>query len=211
MKIFELGKQPVNQIITDIKSDLDQGEIIIAPTETAYGMMARADDRASVLNLFHVKNRDIDKPSAICIRGTSQIIKYAYVNRPQLLNRIEQLWPGPVTVILNARESDWPGIVSGDGRIGFRCSSHEFMIELMDEIDYPLTATSANLSGRDVQSIAELKNAFGDKIKHCIIDPDLKFDRPLSTVVDLSGPEINILRKGAIDEETIRKVFSDDR
>jgi len=208
VRTFDLDKIPANEIISEIAPGLKKGGILIAPTETAYGLLTRADDKNSVRNLYQIKKRSLAKPSAIFIKGTVQISDYAELTDTKLIKGIEQLWPGPVTIILKARQKEWPGIVSAEGKIGFRCSSHQFMLKLTAALDFPLTATSANLSGFKADTFDELKNAFGDKVEYCIIDPDLNFDRPLSTVVDLTGSDIKILRQGAVDEKTLRKAFS---
>jgi L-threonylcarbamoyladenylate synthase len=210
VKIITIASDPAS-IGTAVKNAIqliNEGETVIVPTETAYGLAVDASNAEALSRLFELKRRGKDKPSAIFIRSPEEISRYVHIDNPAVLAAVGKLWPGPVTFVMKARTADWPGIVSS-GKIGLRCSSHPFIRKLTDSCDSPLTATSANLSGEMVDSVDNLKKFFGDQIKLFILDPELNLDSPPSTVVEISDDRINILREGKIKTETIRKIFND--
>jgi protein arginine phosphatase len=186
---------------------LKAGHTIVAPTETAYGLLANAEDEKAVRNLFELKKRSLDKTTAIFIKSHNELSKYTEINDPKIISGIKRLWPGPVTFVLKAKNKNWPGIVSSDGLIGFRCSSHPFIIELMKKAPFPITATSANITGQTINSFDDLKSVFSKEIKLFILDESLNFNTMPSTVVAI-GDKIDrtvILRKGTVETEIIRK------
>lgn len=211
MKIITIASDPesIDMAVTSAIQRITEGEAVIVPTETAYGLAVDASNPTALSRLFELKRRGADKPSAIFINSTEEIGSFAEINNPSVLAAIRRLWPGPVTFVMKALNPDWPGIVSSAGKIGLRCSSHPLIRKLTENCDAPLTATSANISGEISDSIEGLKNFFGDDIKLFILDPDLNLESPPSTVVEIAENGINILREGKIRTETIRKIFSD--
>jgi L-threonylcarbamoyladenylate synthase len=210
VKIITIASDPdsIGAAVKNAIHLINEGETVIVPTETAYGLAVDASNAEALSRLFELKRRGKDKPSAIFVRSPEQISRYAQIDSPAVLATIHKLWPGPVTFVMKARTADWPGIVSS-GKIGLRCSSHPFIRKLTESCHSPLTATSANVSGEMVNSVDNLKKIFGDHIKLFILDPDLNLESPPSTVVEISDNRINILREGKINTETIRKIFND--
>jgi L-threonylcarbamoyladenylate synthase len=212
VKTITIASDP-DSIGTAVKTALyliNQGEAVIVPTETAYGLAVDAMNAKALSRLFELKRRGKNKPSAVFVNSAEEISRYAHIDSPVVLAAIRKLWPGPVTFVMNARIANWPGIVSS-GKIGLRCSSHPFIRKLIENCDTPLTATSANVSGEKVNSVNTLKKIFGDHVKLLILDPDLNLESPPSTVVEISDNGINILRQGKVNTETIRKIFNNVR
>lgn len=201
-KSLETAVQSTINLIKD-------GEAVIVPTETAYGLAVDASNNEALKRLFELKQRDAGKPSAIFVNSAAQVGRYARIENPHVSDAMAQLWPGPVTFVMKAVNPNWPGIVSSSGKIGLRCSSHPFIRELISNCNHPLTATSANISGEKTDSVEDLINFFGDNIKLFIIDPDLNLECPPSTVVEITEDGINILREGKINTDSIRKLFKD--
>jgi L-threonylcarbamoyladenylate synthase len=189
---------------------LSKGKIMIAPTETAYGLMVDAENRDAVSALFNLKGRSLDKVSAIFINSTDDLKRYDVKVEMKQLKCLNKFWPGPVTFILNSNLKKWRGILSNDGKIGFRCSSHPLIRAVLSAGKRAITATSANLSGRKINSVRELKTAFSGKVDLFIVDPDLDFNSLPSTVVELDAGSIKILREGKVPSELIKEAFSDE-
>jgi len=173
---------------------------VVAPTETRYGILARADRREILEKLYRVKAREINKPTSVLVARPEDAGRLGRFT--ELAKRLAGVFlPGPLTLVLAAL-GDWfpPAVV--DGKIGIRCSSLPFVSGLVGAFEAPLTATSANRAGgAEFGNIDEIEREFGDKI-------DLYLDAGsltgmTSTVVDCSGPEIVILREGAISRSRI--------
>ncbi|MBI5266449.1 MAG: threonylcarbamoyl-AMP synthase [candidate division Zixibacteria bacterium] len=186
-------------------SVLESDGLVVAPTETRYGLLASAISATAVARLFEVKGRAHNMPTALFVRGIDDMERYGSVT-PSARRLIARFLPGPLTLVLTA-VVDWGAPRVVDGKIGFRWSSSPFIASLLDRTAGPLTATSANRSGRpDPESIEEIAAIFGEGI-------DLYIDGgaltgPTSTVVECVGESVRILREGAISaaeiEESIR-------
>lgn len=209
MRTIRLTEFPDSLVsaVSAAHDSIENGDLIIGPTETAYGLIAGAMNSSAVNKLYAVKNRPLDKPCSIFVKSVNDLSCYAAIKSDSLLKAIDQIWPGPVTFILNSRVDHWPGVVSKDKKIGFRCSSHPFIKTLIETIDYPLTATSANLSGEEVKSVEDIAKSLGESVDLMVVDPELDFNGKLSTVVDLSEGMIEILREGKIANDLIRGHF----
>ncbi len=122
------------------------GGLVVYPTETVYGLGADALDPAAIERVFEAKGRSRSKPISLAVSDLDSVDEYA---RRSATERAfcEQFLPGPVTVLLERREPVPDVLVSGRDRVGIRLPDHEIALELLERAG-PLTATSANRSGR---------------------------------------------------------------
>lgn len=163
--------------------------LIVYPTDTLYGLGADALSEEAVLKVFEAKGREYHKPISIAVSDTDMIHAVAKVD--ELAERcIEELLPGPVTIILKARSIIPRMLTAGTGRIGIRYPDHEVALEIISRFDSPITATSANLSGGPDPVSLEFCNTPYDYAVNVGALPGLA-----STVVDLV--DLEIVRPGA--------------
>jgi L-threonylcarbamoyladenylate synthase len=170
-------------------------KVVVAPTETRYGMLVRADLQKTVQHIYKIKRRDLSLPTAIFVSSTNQIGDYL-----ELTQEVNQLTtkflPGPLTLVGKA-VCDLPAPVVISGRIGVRVSSSPLIAALTAETGLPITATSANLSSYpEPVTCGEILDVFGDLVDLYLDAGQL--EGAVSTVVDLSSTPIQILREGAI-------------
>ena len=179
-----------------------QGGLVVAPTETRYGLLARADRQDVLEKLYRVKNRDLNKPTAVLVREIAELSRYGAMS-PAAERLAKEFLPGPLTLVLEATEA-WPPPRVVEGKIGLRFSSAPLVSALLGRLDMAVTATSANISGRpDHDSVEGIASELKDQV-------DLYLDGgaltgPTSTVVDCSGPHPRLLREGAITREEIAR------
>ncbi|WP_396610906.1 L-threonylcarbamoyladenylate synthase [Haloferax sp. S1W] len=122
------------------------GEAVIYPTETVYGMGADATNPEAVERVFDIKGRDRDKPLSAGFPDVDAALDYVEVDdREEAFMR--RFLPGPVTVVVERRDSLPDVLVSGRERVGVRVPDHELALELFRAAETPVTATSANRSG----------------------------------------------------------------
>ena len=122
------------------------GDAVVYPTETVYGMGADATSPAAVERVFDIKGRDRDKPLSAGFPDVDSALDYVEVtDREEAFMR--RFLPGPVTVVVERRDSLPDVLVSGRDRVGVRVPDHELALELFRAAETPVTATSANLSG----------------------------------------------------------------
>lgn len=198
-----LAIDPVHPDLTAIARAADvlrAGLLVVAPTETRYGLLARADSDATIHNVFEAKGRQPLQPTALFVRGESELDEYGEMT-PSAKVLSQQFLPGPLTLVLRSRKLWEPPRVV-DGLIGLRWSSSPVIAELIRLVDFPVTATSANLSASpELETIDQIREALGSH-------PSLyleagRLNRPVSTVVKCVGDEVTILRERAIDSGAI--------
>ncbi len=195
---------PDPALINQTVSILKKGGIVVAPTETLYGLLTRADDIQSVDRLYQVKNRPKEMPCALFVNSYNEIWEYGAKNDMAAKLAVKFL-PGPLTLILKSIVS-FPDQIVISGKIGVRFSPSKLIGDILGKLDFPLTATSANLSGgEESDSIAKIIDTFGDKIDF-YLDSGVKKVLP-STVVDCSSDLVKILREGAITNKEIYSIL----
>jgi len=183
------------QIITVLK----KGGLVIFPSDTVYGLLADATNEQAVKKLIQFKNRPWGKPISVFVDSFLMLEKLVDVNNSQL-SLLKNLLPGPFTVILKSKGQVVSLLESEKKTLGIRLPSYPFITDLVKSFGKPITATSANLAGRPPHySVTSLFNSL-PKQKRDLIDltvdvGDLPHNKT-STIVDLTEPEIKMLRKG---------------
>ena len=180
---------------------LAQDGLVAFPTETVWGLAARAESHDAMERLRAFKGRDADKPVSVLIDGPERLEALAAELSPAASELAERYWPGPLTLVARCHHDFAPGVVS-EGGVGFRCSPHPVASALaraaLDAGLGPLTATSLNESGQPPAANR------GDAERVCASDPSVvlapgESDGALpSTVVDARGDVPRVLREGAI-------------
>jgi L-threonylcarbamoyladenylate synthase len=195
---------PPHTVVSLAAQTLAEGGLVVAPTETRYGLIARADNGEVLDRLYRVKGRPKSMPTAIFVRNVEELTAYAEVSS-EAQGMAAMFLPGPLTLVLKST-CRLPDQVVIDGKIGIRVSSSSFIRLLLENIDFPITATSANPSGNsECYTVEEIARHFGGRID-LYVDAGI-LDGTASTVVDLSSGEPVILRQGAIEEAAIRSAL----
>lgn len=204
MKARVLKLSDRSTVLEAARTIADSG-VVVAPTETRYGILVRADNDHAVQSLFEIKGRSQSNPTALFVGRVSDIARLGVVT-PTAQELADTLLPGPLTLVLMAR-TNWGAPRVVNGKIGFRVSSSEFVSELIDAIESPITATSANLSGQpEREAISEIMADFGDRID-LYVDGG-RLTGPVSTVVECIEEKWKILREGAIPADRIAEIAS---
>ena len=177
------------------------------PTETFYGLGANALDADAVERVAALKGRSADSPIAVIVADRAMLAQIVSEIPPAAEKLIARFWPGPLTLLLTAKRGLPAPLVNAAGKIGARVSSHPTAARLARELDRPLTATSANPSGHEpARSIAEARAYFEDRIG-VYLDGGTLTGLAASTVAEISGGEVKILRAGAIAAEELKKCW----
>jgi L-threonylcarbamoyladenylate synthase len=191
---------PEAEIVETIISVLDDGGLVVAPTETRYGLLARADKQIPAERLMDVKDRSTEKPIAVFVGSVQMIMHYGRLNPAS--QRLAGLFlPGPLTLVVPAI-GHWHEMIVPKDRIGIRVSSSPVIQAIMERADYPVTATSANAAGdENNMRIDQISEALADRID-LYIEGGVLEGMP-STVVDCCEDAPRILREGAIEPDAI--------
>ena len=184
-----------------IKQELEKGRAVVLPTETVYGLFAKALDEKAVDHVYQLKCRPRDKALNLNVASLDDILNFSR-NQPTYLQQlVESFLPGPLTIILEANDKVPYWVNSNLTTVGFRMPSHPVTLELIREFG-PLIGPSANISGQSsgVDFHKILKNF--DQVVLGLED-DAFLTGKDSTILDLTGKKVKILRQGSITQEDI--------
>lgn len=190
---------------------LRRGEVVVFPTETLYGLGADALNAAAVEKIFELKGRDPVNPIPVLVADRRMLAALVAAIPPLAEKLIERFWPGPLTIVLPAREDIPRPLVNSSGGVGVRISSSAIAAELVGKLGRPLTATSANPSGQAAaRTVAEARSYFGGKIDIFIDGGELK-SKTGSTVVDVRGDSLAIIRQGEIAKAELERALGTEK
>ena len=182
-----------NKHCIEIASKLiNDGEIIIYPTDTLYGFGVDATNRNAINNLNLLKKRE--QMYSIILHSISDIDNFAFINQNKL-DYINKIFPGPYTVILKSKKSSLSKLVNmNSGTIGIRIPKSNFILDVVKKINKPIVTTSVNIHGqKSIENVIEMEKVF-PKIN--IFKEDLATNSYGSTIIDLTKNDPKILRKG---------------
>lgn len=186
---------------------LERGDVIVFPTETLYGLGADALNAAAVDQVFELKGRDRQNPMPVLIAGEEMLLTVARDIPPLAAKLMSLFWPGPLTIVVPGRGGLPEPLLNQQGGIGVRISSHPIATTLVQRLGRPLTATSANPSRQaPARTIAQAKRYFAGRID-VFIDGGALSSKTGSTVVQVAGNDVKVIREGEIDAETLRKAL----
>ncbi|MDF1562243.1 MAG: L-threonylcarbamoyladenylate synthase [Deltaproteobacteria bacterium] len=182
------------------------GGVVIAPTESSYGLFASVRSAAAVKRIVALKDRMAGHPLPLVVAGPGGLSEVAREpTRPERI-LMHHFWPGPLTLVLPALEGVPPEITAGTGTVGVRIPPHPIAAALCSAAG-PLTATSANPT-----TLAAARRV--DQIDPALLEHDVLVvdggdcgDHPPSTVVRVSEDEVEILREGPISASQISAVL----
>ncbi len=181
-----------------ISEALYNGEVVIIPTETVYGIACDARNNNAVQKIYEIKGRNFDKPLQIMVSKIKIAEKFLEFDE-RSKSYADKYLPGALTMVLKKKDNSnlSPFLNNNNDTLGLRIPNHKTLLEMLDMLDFPIAATSANLSGgKDNTTCEEAINALKDKeINFALDGGKCLFSKP-STVADFTSQEIKIIRQG---------------
>jgi L-threonylcarbamoyladenylate synthase len=171
-------------------------KLIAYPTDTLYGLGADARSEEAVAKVKEAKGRDEGKPISIVCSDLAMIERYCTVSEKNRAIMSDML-PGPYTVILPIKGGLAKNLAAGGDTVGVRVPQHYFLLDLVKAFGFPITATSANISGkREPCSLDDVPKDVLELVE-VAVDGGKCFHSAPSTVLDMAGEEPKVLRQGA--------------
>lgn len=179
---------------------------VVYPTETFYGLGARALSYPAVAGVARLKGRDAGKPIALIVADEAMLARVV-ARVPAPARRLAAaFWPGPLTLVLPAHADLPPALTGGSGMIGVRVSSHPVAHALVTALGEPLTATSANPGGdAPALDVAEARRYFGEAVAY--VDGGRLAGGLGSTVLLVADDAARVIRRGATSIDALRRVL----
>lgn len=186
---------------------LKDGGIVAFPTDTVYGLGAVYTDTEAVSRIFRAKGRDEGKPLSILVSDIMQVGRVVSDISNDAMKLMTAFWPGALTIILKKNETVPDQVTAGGDTVGVRMPENECARMLIAYAGSPIAAPSANTSGKRSSVTAEdVREDLDGKI-NIVIDGGACSIGLASTVLDMSGEELKILREGVITEAMIAEVL----
>jgi L-threonylcarbamoyladenylate synthase len=186
---------------------LKQGKLVAIPTETVYGLAGNGLDPHAVAAIFAAKKRPFFDPLILHLPGLEHLSRYVK-NTPEYLPALMAAFsPGPVTYVLERTDLVPDLVTSGLPTVGIRFPAHPLTRELLQQLDFPLAAPSANRFGYISPTRPEhVRKQFTDEVSY-ILDGGACALGIESTILDCTGAKVRILRKGSLAVEDIVEVL----
>lgn len=187
---------------------LTHDELVGIPTETVYGLAGNAMSDRAVAKIYEAKGRPSFNPLIVHVSGVDHGMQYAEFNETAL-KLAKHFWPGPLTLVLPRKKNCALSLLASAGldSVAIRIPAHPLMQELLRKVKLPLAAPSANRSGKISPTSAQhVKDDLADRVAMILDGGDCAVGIE-STVVDLTGEHVIILRPGFITQEKIEDVL----
>lgn len=186
-----------------------RGGLVAIPTETVYGLGANGLDEAAVASIFAAKGRPQDNPLILHVAEKTEMERFCHSIPESAYALADRFWPGPLTMVLPARDVVPKCTTAGLSTVAVRCPDNDVTRAIIRLSGVPIAAPSANLSGKPSTTTA----------KHVLHDHDGKIDAIVdggpcrvgveSTIVDLTEERPRLLRPGGITPEVLLEVLGD--
>jgi L-threonylcarbamoyladenylate synthase len=193
----------LDAVLAEAAATVVAGGTLVFPTDTVYGIGGSARRLDAVARIFELKRRPREKPLALHLGSLPEALEFAAGN-PLATRVMRALLPGPVTIVVARPPSVDPLVTGGNATVGVRVPGHALCVALCTACG-PLAATSANESGRPSfkgdGSIADLPDA-----DLAILDGPTPL-RGESTVIDVTGKQIRVIREGMVPVARLEEQF----
>ena len=206
LAVYQLGElsvyQPDEPSIYQCAQQLKEGQLVIFPTETVYGLGANANDPAAIEKIYRYKQRPKNNPLILHVRNweTASLATRLSDLETQLVEILTQgFWPGPLTLLLRKSQYVSDSVTAGSDWVGLRCPQHPVAQKLLEVSNLAIVAPSANLSGQ-ISSTQEshLLQYFSDAKLSILAE---RTPSPLgveSTIIKIDGSQLTLVRPGTI-------------
>ena len=196
--------------IAEAAQEIKNGNLVLFPTETVYGIGANALDEVAVKKIFEAKGRAGDNPLIVHVCNIEMVEKIVKEITDVEKKLIEKFWPGPLTIIFDRKsEKIIPNVVTANlNTVGIRMPSNKIARKLIEKAGVPIAAPSANVSGKPSgTNVEDIIEELQDKVAY-ILDGGFSDIGLESTVIKVENNKINILRPGKITKEELEEVVN---
>lgn len=194
----------IEKDITMAVGHIKDGGACVVPTDTVYGLVARADQPQAVENIYDIKKRNRAKPFIVLINSIEELKSFHVSPSSQVHAFLNMVWPGPVSVILPAENAP-NHLHRGRETLAFRVPQHYILREIIQKTG-PLVAPSANPAGKKpARTVNEARDYFSDKVS-CFLNGGGS-EKSVSTLIDVTDGKPVLMREGEVSFDTIMRFW----
>lgn len=203
MKVYDWKNDINKKELKEVVNTLKNNGIIVFPTETVYGIGGNALSTDVIDRVYEIKQRPREKALNIILSSKERIGDYAEVCSFLEQKIIDKCMPGPITIILKKKNNFGKSFTASNDTIGIRIPDHKIIKAILDELNFPLIAPSANISGCESGiDVSNIINDFKNKVEIIIDGGNIQKGLP-STIVQVIEDKIIILRQGEMTAQEI--------
>ena len=185
-------------IINDAVDILNDDGVVVLPTDTVYGLACKGDSEIGKSKIYRIKERNLNKKLPIIVDTYERLFNICEISEEKI-KRIRSYFPGELTVILNKKNSE--------ETVAVRMINNEIVNKIIERLDCYLYLTSANKSNEEcISDISELIEEFEGKIDMIIMGNKMK--KVNSTIVDMTGSEIKLVREGSVPFKEVLEAYN---
>jgi tRNA threonylcarbamoyl adenosine modification protein (Sua5/YciO/YrdC/YwlC family) len=210
-EILKIDSQnPEPSLITYAAEQIRAGRVLGIPTDTFYGLAADPFNLGAVQHIYKIKSRSKHKPLSLLVESVDQADELASNTSELFYLLARKYWPGPLTLIVKATSRLPLKVTANTGNVALRVPGSAIPLAVVQAVGFPVTATSANVSGATECTTAEgVRQQLGDKLP-LIVDGGPSPRSVASTIVDLTDERgWRVLREGAIPSAEIAEVLGE--
>ena len=182
------------------------GELIVLPTDTVYGIGGDAFDPEAVKALLAAKGRGREMPPPVLIAHASTVDALASGLPAYARSLIERFWPGPLTIVARQQNSLQWDLGDTRGTVAIRMPDHDVALAILERTG-PLAVSSANKTGMAAAISAEVAEEMLGNDVAAIVDAGLSPGGESSTIIDVTGEQPRVLRRGALSLDDLNQVL----
>ena len=201
-----MSPKPTDEAARRAADVLRRGGLVALPTETVYGLAGDARNAGAVARIFAAKGRPVDHPLIVHLGDRAQLSEWARDIPDAAWRLAEAFWPGPLTLVLRKAPGVLDAVTGGMNTVALRVPGHPLALRVLELFGGGVAAPSANRYGSvSPTTAADVREELGDRVD-MILDGgpcDVGIE---STIVDLSGEGIGLLRPGLITAEDLQRV-----
>lgn len=187
---------------------LADGQLVVLPTDTVYGLAADAFSASGVDRIFEAKDRGRQMPPPVLVPNPRTVDGLAMAMPSYVRRLIKEFWPGALTIVLRAQQSLSWDLGDTNGTVGLRMPDDEVTLALLAETG-PLAVSSANRTGKPAATtVTEAGFMLGPYVD-VYLDAGTRPEGTPSTIIDCTKPDPVVLREGAISVDRLREVLGD--
>jgi|Deesub1362B_J571_1020462.scaffolds.fasta_scaffold00107_41 L-threonylcarbamoyladenylate synthase len=205
MEYLKLSKNSRDEVLQKVIDVLEIGGVVAFPTETFYGLGVKYDNEDALKRLYEIKKRPHDKAIPLIIGSIHEVYMVAAEVPELALKLMRKYWPGPLSIVLKAKDGLSEYITAGTGKVAVRVPGESFALDMVRRAGFPITATSANPSGSPpADTPQEVMKYFTEELD-LIIDGGRTFGHEPSTIVEVVDNNIKLLRRGILKKISLEE------
>jgi tRNA threonylcarbamoyl adenosine modification protein (Sua5/YciO/YrdC/YwlC family) len=183
-----------------------RGQLVVLPTDTVYGVAADAFSPDAVQALLDAKGRGREMPPPVLVSASTTLDALAVGVPAYARALVERFWPGPLTVVCRQQSSLQWDLGETRGTVAVRMPDHEVALAVLERTG-PLAVSSANITGRPAALDAdEAEEMLGADVE-VVVDGGPVSGGEASTIIDCTGPQGRVLRRGALSLDALNEVL----